>query len=54
MWKIGKNVISNNVDFLLKRINVDILSDNIWKVVPSVTIKDANALQSAHVAELMI
>ena len=43
MWKRGKNVILNNVDYPWKRINVDVLSDNISEVIPSATIKDANA-----------
>ena len=42
MWKTGKNVILNNVDYLWKRINADILSDNISEVILSVAIKDAN------------
>ena len=54
MWKPGKNVILNNVDFPWKT-NTAVLSDNISKVVPSVTIKDANAAAICScVAELMI
>ena len=56
-WNVekGKNVILNNVDYLCKRIIVDVLSDNISEVIPSVTIKDASAVAiCACVAELMI
>ena len=54
MWKRSKNVILNNVDYLWKRINADVLSDNISELIPSVTIKDANAVAiCACVADLM-
>ena len=45
MWKTGKNVILNNVDYLWKTIDKAILSDNISEVAPSVTIKDAKLMQ---------
>ena len=55
MWKAGKDVILNNVDYLWKTIDTAVLSDNISKVVSSVTIKDANAAAiCACVAELMM
>ena len=55
MWKTGKNVIFDNVDYLWKTKDTAILSDNILDVVPSVTIKDANAVAIyTCVAELMI
>ena len=54
MWKTGKNVILNNVDHLWKRINADVLSDNISEVIPSVTIRDVHAAAiCACIAELV-
>ena len=56
-WNVEnrQNVVLNNVDYLWKTINPTVLSDNISKVVPSVTIKDANAAAiCACVAELKI
>ena len=54
--KRGKNVILNkNCDYLWKRINTDVLSNNSLEVIPSVTIKDSNAVEICPcVAELMI
>ena len=55
MWKTGKNVILNNVDYLCKGIKDEVLRGNILEVVLSVTIKDANTVAiCACVAELMI
>ena len=55
MGKTGKNVTLNNVDYLWKTIDTTILSDNISEVVPSATIKDANAVAICTcVAELMV
>ena len=54
MWKRSKNVILNNVDFSLEENKYRHLSDNNSKVVPSVTIKDANAADIyARVAGLL-
>ena len=55
MWKTGKNVILNNVDYLWKTKDTTFLSDNISEVVLSATIKDANAVAiCACVTEFMI
>ena len=55
MWKTGKNVILNNVDYLCEGIKDEVLRGNSLEVVLSVTIKDANAVAIwACVAELMI
>ena len=34
MWKTGKNIILNNIDYLWKTIDTAILSDNISEVYP--------------------
>ena len=41
MWKTGKNIILNNVDYLWKTINTAVSSVNILE---GVTIKDANTV----------
>ena len=56
-WNVEnrQNVIFNNVDYLRKGIEVEVLRGNISEVVLSVTIKDANSVAiCACVAELMI
>ena len=57
MWKTGKNItcILKDVDYLWKTMDTAVLSDNISKVVPNVTIQVANAAAiCACVAELTI
>ena len=56
-WNVEnrQNVILNNVDYLCKGINDEVLRGNILEVVLSVTIKDTNTVAiRACVAELMI
>ena len=56
-WNVEnrQNVILNNVDYLCKWINAEVLSGNISEVVLRVTINDANVVAiCACVAELMI